>query len=133
LQKHFKVYTDYIGALPKNKETGNIGEAICACYLKNKGYKLLKKNWYKRWGEIDIIATHRGELVFIEVKTITSKNYCSAKELFNPAKRLRLVRTIKYFLHRQRDNIVNWRLDLVCVTKDGALFWIEQYKNVLAL
>ncbi len=121
-----------MGARPDTKKIGAKGERICVRYLQATGFRILKCNWYCRWGEIDIIASINGELVFTEVKTITSNNYCSAKELFNPAKRLRLLRTIKIFLSKQHSNIENWRFDLVCVIKDGNRLWLEYYKNVLA-
>ncbi|MCX6765414.1 MAG: YraN family protein [Candidatus Moranbacteria bacterium] len=53
--------------------TGQLGEKIAAEYLKNKGYKVLEKNFKnplgRRLGEIDIIAKKNGEIVFVEVKT----------------------------------------------------------------
>ena len=54
---------------------GQLGEQAAAKYLKNKGYKILDRNFQnnlgRRLGEIDIIAFDKSEnmLVFAEVKT----------------------------------------------------------------
>lgn len=47
--------------------TAKLGE-----YLENKGYKIIERNFRKGYGEIDIIATHKNILVFVEVKTRTT-------------------------------------------------------------
>ena len=46
-------------------------------YLENNYYQIIEKNFYCRFGEIDIIAIDKkeNELVFIEVKTRTNLLY----------------------------------------------------------
>jgi len=59
----------------KNKKSnlGRLGEKAAAKYLKQKGYKIIARNFQnakgKRVGEIDIIAKEKGQFVFVEVKT----------------------------------------------------------------
>ena len=50
-------------------EIGAVGEKIAAKFLKRNGYKILAKNSRHSHNEIDIIATARSFLVFVEVKT----------------------------------------------------------------
>ncbi|NJN76426.1 MAG: YraN family protein [Synechococcaceae cyanobacterium RL_1_2] len=55
---------------PKLRKTiGDQGEAWIADYLTNAGYSIIHRNWYSRWGEIDLIAVQGQQLIFIEVKT----------------------------------------------------------------
>ncbi|MDP1719186.1 MAG: YraN family protein [bacterium] len=50
---------------------GRLGEDIACEFLIKKNYKILKRNYWKPWGELDIIAKDRdGVLVFIEVKAM---------------------------------------------------------------
>ena len=41
------------------RKFGIIGEKIAQGYLKNKGYTIVKTNYYTQRGEIDIIAKKR--------------------------------------------------------------------------
>lgn len=55
----------------KKSETGQIGESIAAKYLVNCGYKIVARNFRKKWGEIDIAGIGPDKIfVFIEVKTL---------------------------------------------------------------
>lgn len=57
------------------RANGRIGEDTACAYLKEKGYEILKRNYYTRYGEIDIIAKDNDALVFVEVKQRSSKRY----------------------------------------------------------
>lgn len=45
-----------------------LGEDLAAGHLERRGYAIVARNARTRFGEIDIIATRPGELVFVEVK-----------------------------------------------------------------
>ncbi|MDD2935532.1 MAG: YraN family protein [Candidatus Pacebacteria bacterium] len=55
----------------KKREIGDLGEGIACNYLKNKGFKIVEQNYWKPWGEIDIIAEKQGITYFVEVKSVT--------------------------------------------------------------
>ena len=48
---------------------GKSGEDRACRFLKRKGYKIVDRNYFSRFGEIDIIAQNKEYLVFVEVKT----------------------------------------------------------------
>lgn len=49
--------------------TGKKGEHLALGYLVDRGFTILHQNWrYSHW-EVDIIATRKNKLHFIEVKT----------------------------------------------------------------
>ncbi len=58
----------------KERVTGNIGEDYAAKFLKKSGYKILERNYVKINHEIDIIASNKKHLVFVEVKTRTIRD-----------------------------------------------------------
>ena len=55
------------------KEIGDIGEKLAAKFLKKQGYKIKERNIHLSHNEIDIIAEDRDYIVFVEVKTRTSR------------------------------------------------------------
>lgn len=63
----------------KRKSLGASGEDIAAKFLKDKGYKIIERNFknYKgrQLGEIDIIAKKNKEIIFVEVKTRELEKY----------------------------------------------------------
>lgn len=52
-------------------ELGRRGEQIAAAFLRTLGYRIIETNWrpMRGRGELDIIASYRGALVLVEVKT----------------------------------------------------------------
>jgi len=58
-----------------NKNKGDIGEGIAVKYLQSKGFFVLDRNYFKKWGELDIIAQKSGLLHFFEVKSVTYEHF----------------------------------------------------------
>ena len=57
------------------KDVGNFGEKVCARFLRKSGYKVIGRNVRMGHLEIDIIASNKEYIVFVEVKTRnTEKN-----------------------------------------------------------
>jgi putative endonuclease len=67
---------------------GNIGEDIACRFLASKGFHVVDRNYLKKWGEIDIIATKDTGIHFFEVKSVT---FCYPVHKFNQ--------------HRPEDNV----------------------------
>ena len=70
---------------------GRFGEAAAAEYLRKKGYRLLGLNYRTRLGEIDVIASKSGFVVFAEVKLRKDDAFAQAREFVTPAKQRRLI------------------------------------------
>lgn len=55
--------------MPQNKrKTGSAYENLAAKYLEDNGFKILERNFFCKFGEVDIIAQEDDYLCFIEVK-----------------------------------------------------------------
>ena len=52
-------------------ELGRFGENAAVKHLKRKGYRILARNFRAGKNEIDIIASRKNEIIFIEVKART--------------------------------------------------------------
>ena len=77
--------------------TAKLGEEIAANYLKNKGYKIIERNFRKGYGEIDIICVRDNVLVFVEVKTRTTALYGGALEAIAYHKIKSLIKTVQFY------------------------------------
>ena len=73
------------------------GEELAAQYLRQKGYKIIARNFRIRQGELDIIASKGKFLAFVEVKTRKNDRFGAAREFITPAKQRRLIQTAEYW------------------------------------
>jgi putative endonuclease len=69
---------------------GDAGEARAAAWYRSRGYRIEARNWRCREGEIDLVASRRGVLVVVEVKTRRTDRFGSPFAAVTPAKQRRL-------------------------------------------
>lgn len=106
--------------LPRKKtaehlETGRRGEDLAVEFLTKQGYTILRRNYRKRYGEIDIIATENNTLVFIEVKTRKSLQFGDGFEAVSYQKQLQLARVAQEYIQRYNMSDTCARFDVVSV------------------
>jgi putative endonuclease len=79
---------------------GRFGERFAAEYLERAlGWRVERKNWRCRWGELDLVArTPSGVLVIVEVRTRRTDGYGAALESVTAGKRARLARLTRLLL-----------------------------------
>ena len=81
------------GHIESRQEPGRKGEEAAVRYLKSRGYAIVKRNWFCRFGEADIIARDpEGTLCFIEVKTRQSVEAGLPEEAITRSKQSRYER-----------------------------------------
>jgi putative endonuclease len=97
------------------QKLGKKGEEIAANFLESKGYSILHKNFRTQYGEIDLIAQLGKELVFIEVKTRTSKNYGYPEDSINQRKQEHILASSQAYLQQFSELSTQWRVDVVSI------------------
>jgi len=102
----------------KKQETGKLGELIACKALQKKGYRILERNYRCRHGEIDIVARHKGCLVFIEVRSKTGADFGSPEESVTYQKKQKLMSSAMEYLGSHKDAPEDWRIDFVAVELD---------------
>lgn len=107
-----------------NKVVGDSGEEVACKHLKKKHYKILERNYKNPVGEIDIIAKHKGVIIFVEVKTRTSDFFGLPREAVDEYKQEKIRRVALGYLKRSRamDSLI--RFDVIEVI-DGKVEHIE--------
>lgn len=103
------------------KAKGNMAEERGAEYLRKNGFRILERNVYNRFGEIDIIAFRDNVIHFVEVKSAMS--YEQAINNITPSKLQKLGRTIQFYLQKKKLNS-DYCIDALIVTENG-IEWIE--------
>ena len=97
-----------------NKIIGNYGEDLAVNFLKKKGYKIIGRNVQMRHKELDIIAKIKDIVVFVEVKTNTSKHIL-AEDNMTKRKIKNLKTAISDYIHRNNLSTKIIRLDLISI------------------
>src|SRR5574343_210902 len=49
---------------------GNMGEDIACTYIESRGFKVISRNYLRKWGEVDIVALKDKDVHFFEVKSV---------------------------------------------------------------
>lgn len=122
-------YTKYtsMGTFHSSSELGVLGEELGERYLKEKGYKILQKNYCnafgKRLGEIDIVAEKSQELIFVEVKSrLGALGSTLLPEANITREKLRkLERIAQCYLREKRSEKRPYHFDALSVLYDPAL------------
>lgn len=104
------------------QETGKRGEDAATKFLQDRGYKIIERNFWKPWGELDVVAIAPDKtLVFVEVKTLEheiSESSISPEENLTSAKLKKLQRTASLYANDHPeliDDDKGWRIDLVAI------------------
>ncbi|MCX7793798.1 MAG: YraN family protein [Thermodesulfovibrionales bacterium] len=96
------------------RDRGIKGENLAINYLKKKGYKILERNYRTRAGEIDIIASKDGMVVFVEVKTRSTDLFGAPEESVTKEKQERLKKAALYYL-KDLKNMPPLRFDVISI------------------
>ena len=106
----------------KTQQIGERGEQEATNFLVNKGFKVIERNYTRKWGELDIVAKKGNVLHFIEVKSITVKDGFSRENTYRPEDNMhvwkikRLRRALEsYIMDREVSENQVWQFDLICV------------------
>ena len=109
-----------------------MGEEMAKEYLEKKGYKIIEQNYKTKYGEIDLVAKQKNELIFVEARTRVGDNFGSPEETINKKK-----------LRKLRDNAAayatraKWqgpcRIDAICIVlkKDYSLERLNHCENII--
>lgn len=92
---------------------GRKAEEVAAKFLRRRGYRILHRNLRLSRGEIDIVAEHKGVLVFVEVKARSSDDFGTPIEAVNYRKRKQLSRLAEQYIAHYESAERDYRFDVV--------------------
>lgn len=135
-----------------SKKLGDFGEKIACEYLEKKGYRILDRNYLKKWsavqkGEIDIVAKpprtifdilrgKKDETHFIEVKTLRQAQGEGflAEDKVNSKKQKQLIKLAQIWLSEKKIPLDSqWQIDVIAITTDlnSKKAKIRHFKNAI--
>ncbi len=103
-----------------SRRLGNIAEDKAVKFLQKSGFGIVDRNFYSKFGEIDIIALKNRVLHFIEVKS--GKNFEPIYAI-TPQKIDKIIKTVNFFLLKNKMDI-DYCLDAIII-KDKEIEFIE--------
>ncbi|MBQ9365371.1 MAG: YraN family protein [Schwartzia sp.] len=112
------------------KVLGNRGEAAAADYLAAKGYEIRERQYRSPMGEIDLIASRDGALIFAEVKTRRSTRYGAPASAVDFRKQRRIINAATWYVEQKGYIDMPCRFDVIEVyaMPDGK-YEITHYEN----
>jgi len=121
------------------RKLGDIGENVACEFLKKRGYTIIDRNYLRKWGELDIIATKNDIYHFVEVKSVassvahvTSKETYRPEDNVHPQKLKRMYRAIQtYLLEKGID--ADFEIDVITARIDtaGRRARVEMIENIV--
>lgn len=100
---------------------GKDAERTAEMFLRNKGLRILARNYRCRRGEIDLVAEDGCTLVFVEVRR--RRRHSSAAESIDARKRARLTAAAMHYL--SGGGARPCRFDAVLVNSENSVRWLR--------
>jgi len=101
------------------RATGEAAELRAIAYLQAQDYRILRRNYRIRGGEVDVVARDGAALCFVEVRSRASTRHGRAEETVSAAKQRRVILAARHWLVGHP-----WsgpcRFDVVSLHGDGA-------------
>jgi putative endonuclease len=117
----------------RRRERGRRGEEVAEAYLRARRYAILARNWRTRIGEIDLVASRDGVVVFVEVRGRQGERFGTPFESVDARKRAKLGRMAAAFLQSRRLEDRVARFDVIGVDWDHAEPAVEHLEGAFDL
>lgn len=112
-----------------SKALGAHYEGVAARYLASRGVRIIARNVHSRGGELDLIGTDAGTLVFFEVRFRGPGSLADPASSITSAKQRRVRNAAAYYLHRHGLWDSPSRIDVIAITpgtvKKYRVQWIK--------
>lgn len=113
-----------------NRKKGQQGEALAVKYLtRQKGHRILARNYHCPQGEIDIISKTGETLVFTEVKFRNSTRFGLPAKAVHYSKQQHIIQSAFRYLNEFGYDGQNLRFDVIEIVARDGKFWIRHDEN----
>lgn len=95
---------------------GMAAEEVAVRHLQKLGYAVVQRNFACKYGEIDLIARHGDDLVFVEIRSRHSLDAVDPIFSVDGRKRRKIIKAAKFYLSTRMRQMPICRFDVVIVT-----------------
>ena len=118
-------FTAKVSDALSSRKKGASGEALAIKYLRRKGLKILDKNFRTKFGEIDIICSDGGQIVFVEVKSSSSRDFEDPLNWISQRKQRKIIKVSMSYIKMKGLIDKSVRYDAIGIRHDGKIEHIK--------
>lgn len=115
------------------QRTGRWGEALAASCLRERGWRIVARNWRFHHKEIDLVAEREGTIAFVEVKTRGEGSLGHALDSITVRKRRDLATAARGWIALRGRAGESYRFDAVTVIRRGGRVRVEHVESAWRL
>ncbi len=115
--------------IDKRVKIGREYEQLAAKFYKDNNFTILESNWQDSHREIDLIVQKDNLVIFVEVKSASSKKYGHPVERVDKRKQDNLIKAAQKYLQEKEIKNIDLRFDVVTFL-DGQL---EHFPNAFGV
>ncbi len=109
---------------------GSYGEELVINWLEKNNFKIEARNYRKKFAEIDIIATKKDLVVFVEVKSRKDPYPgIGLSEVVNYSKQKKIIMAAKDYISRSKFVDKVYRFDIALVERVNSKFEVKYIEN----
>ncbi|TNE74219.1 YraN family protein [bacterium] len=113
-----------------NRDLGKKGEDLACQHLEQKGYTILERNYHFMKAEVDIVAYYGFQIIFVEVKLRSSKNFGNPEDFVDEKKQQHVYEAADAWLYERKMEGSPCRFDVIAIYAPSETeFYIEHFEN----
>lgn len=114
-----------------SRNIGNQGEDIAAAYLESKDWLIFDRNYYFEKAEVDIVATDRNYIVFVEVKYRSNTFFGEPEDSISSKKIDNIKKAAEAWLYERKMETAIARYDVISIVQqEHEAPQIKHFKDV---
>lgn len=125
---NFALYLTFNFVMAQHNDLGKRGEQLAFEFLKDKGYKIIARNWKLGKYEIDIIAQYENEIVFVEVKTRSTDYFGNPEDAVDYRRQCRMTNAADAYLRYTKSDFEP-RFDIISIILNDSQTIIDHIEN----
>ena len=99
------------------RDIGKYGEDLAAAYLESKDWLIFDRNYAFEKAEVDIVATDRNYIIFVEVKFRSNTYFGEPEDAVTPAKVSSIKKAAEAWIYERKMETAVVRFDVISIVQ----------------